>query len=859
MKKMLLLLLMLYSGVQAQTINLSDYAKKSDFDKLTNKVDRQQKTIDSLTAMLTGGVVKPPVVLKKCPKGPTIVEIRNVTSKGFEIQFDADSVFNMKYTVTGAKVYIDSIKPTRNTFAVIFPTQFPNGAYTFSIEGINCSGSNSRIFTIAGGVDPPSAADCKKQPTFKINGFTNQAATVQFDADGLKTLTLSLVQGTETIRTVTYNPDVNTLFFPFGKVIPAGNYKIKLTPVSCTADVTNQEFTIKSEDTGAVDPPVETDPGAADYKRITKGMEEHMSITRRTVGDLDYITDNTANPLQSGHKYHYIAGAQVITQSTPLKDYPFARNNGFRIVKFNKKDGVQSMNEWPGQNEDGNVPGGYYKNDAGQSFSFNSSAAVETGAFTGSQSGFKNHFPAGYNPALDMPQWLDLVPELKLPKGHFFVLSKGDWTVDQVLKKGITHIRHNEIPRLNGDETLALQLRMQGVTYNDVPISTQIFGGVPNNPSDAQVDAMIARHAYPDALWIGETQEQTHAIKPESRWLYKFNAGITANQKKNFIDKGIPALNCFNYFQFWPKSYHLGQVSADSSKAMFRYPLDLLPYSNFSPGAPLSSTTLIMEAVYLGAPDIQDVQPFDLAYKLSLIKHLGYESGAFSAGEHEWRPNNMYWVQYPEGKYFSKSKIALDPNTLITAAFFSQVYGKVFVLWGGIGKINAGKIVDDLTSEPTYWKPNGSDDLKGSTLNPDPNAGNYTRWVTSPDFPHSRRGGIGYFGYNGSSDIARFGLQVYADTWGQIPEDGSKNFLSYRLDGGEWINAVNEYVDEIVNARHGKRGIVHSIHKAGQIAWFYINPFADNLWHNLEVRFPNGRTVKNRVAGNGIHAKLESL
>ncbi|WP_254561804.1 hypothetical protein [Dyadobacter diqingensis] len=857
MKKLLLLLLMLYSGVQAQTINLSDYAKKSDFDKLTTKVDRQQKTIDSLIAILNG--VKPPVALKKCAKGPTIVEIKNVTSKGFDVQFDADSVFNMKYMVTGAKVYIDSIKPTKNTFAVIFPTQFPNGTYTFSIEGINCSGSNSRIFTIAGGVDPPSTADCKKQPTFKINGFTNEAATIQFDADGLKTLTLSLVQGTETIKTISYNPDVNTLFFPFGKVIPAGNYKIKLTPVSCTAEPRNQEFSIKNQDTGEVDPPIETDPGAADYKLITKGMRDHISITRRTVGDIDFITDNTANDLHENYQYRYIVGADIVLQPNPLKDYAVARNNGFRVVKFLSKVGISSINEWPGQGQDGSVPGGYYKNDAGQSFVYNASAGVESGFFGGSQSGFVNHIPANFNPGLQMPQWADISPEARLPKDRFFILSRGDWSIDQVTKKGITHVRHHEIPRPNGDETLAFQLRLQGKTYSDVPLSTTIFGGKPSDhPTPEEVQRMIDLHQYPDALHIGETMEQSHAIDPSKTWLKDFNEGFVSNQRKLFDSKGIKSLNCFNYFQFWPPSYHLGQVSAETSKRLFRLLPDEMPYSNFSPGAPLSTTNLIVEAVYLDAPDIQQKQPLDLAFKLMLFEHMGYDGGVFLAPEHEWRPNNFFENSYPEGKYFNQAKIPLDPNTIITSVFFSQVFGKVFVQWGGGAKINEGRIFNPLTPEPTYWLQNGSGEMKSSYRNPDPNAERYMQWIASPDFPYARRG-AGYYGYNAGADLCRFGLQVYLDTWGQIPEDGSVNFLTFRIDDGDWIKVANTYADDIIDAYVRKGGFVHSIHKGGKIAWYYINPYADNLWHNLEVRFPNGRTVKNRVAGNGIHAKIESL
>lgn len=803
------------------------------------------------------GIAKPPVKLEDCKPRPTISEITNISSIGLRFKFDAKGLTNFKYTITGAKVYVDSIKPTGNTVDVLFPSNFPNGNYTLAIIGLNCAGTDSRIFTIAGGLDPPSSKACKIQPTFKINGFTNQSATIQFNADGLTDLTLSLMLGDKTIKTTTYHPDVNTLFFPFGTIQPAGNYTIKLTPVSCTADyIPTQNFTIKKEDTGEVDPPIVVDPGGVNYSLITRGMPEHMRITRRTVGDIDYITDNTANDLWNNYEYRYVINADVVLTPTPLKDYPVARNNGFRVVKFNSKIGIGTINRWPGKSEDDN---GFYDKNAGQSFVYNASAAVTTGFYSGTQSGFVNHIPISFKPELQMPQWADISPEAKLPNGRFFVLGRSDWPIEQVMRKGVTHIRHHEIPRPNGDETLAFQMRLAGKTYSDVPQSATIFGGIPSsNPTSEEVQRMIDLHQVPDALHIGETMEQSHAINPGSHWLYDFNKGFVANQKKLFDDKGIKSLNCFNYFQFWPNSYHLGQVSADSSKAIFRLAPDKMPYSNFSPGAPLSTTNLIVEAVYLGPPDIQQNQPLDLAFKLMLFDHMGYTGGVFLAGEHEWRPNQFFENLYPEGRYYSQGKIPLDPNVVITSTFFSQVFGKVFVQWGGSGKVNAGRIFDIRTPEPTYWLQNGSTEFKGSYRNPDSNADNYSKWLTSPEFPYARLNGPGYYGYNAGTDLCRFGLQVYLDTWAKIPEDGSKNFLTYKIDGKE-IKAVNQFADDIINANSQNRGFVYSIHRSGKIAWFYLNPFADNKWHDLEVTFPNGRTVKTRVAGNGIHAKIESL
>lgn len=698
-----------------------------------------------------------------------------------------------------------------------------------------------------------------------FNGLVSSGGLYPFIIDFLKADGTAL-NNSNVPNTLTLNVAPTGNGFQLNIPISSGTYSIpgvkikiyNLNRSSCC--YTESSYTINNNEGGTIPPPIETDPGPVNFKLIVKGMDEHMRLTRRTDGDLDYITDNTANSLNSGYEYRYVIGAQVIKRSTPLNEYPVARNLGYRVLKFNTKIGLDTLNRWPGQGEPGD--GGYYDSNAGQGFVYNVSAAIESGVFSGSQSGFKNFVPANYNPGLAMPQWADIAPDLKLPSDHVFVLRRGDWSIAQVMAKGMTHISHFELPRPGGDESQAVAYKLQGITYNDVPNSFMIFGNpLPVNPTDQQVDAMIDRYNLTDAIWINETMEQEHALPPESGWLRRFYAGIRAIHQRLFTDKGLVSYICHNYFQFWPNTYHLGQVPASESKENFRRPLSELTHTNFSPGGSLSNTNLIVEAVYLGAPDLQQNKIYDLAYKLKLFKRMGYESGVFLAGEHEWRPNNMFLNEFPDGKYYSKGKMPLDPNTLMSCVIWSQIYAKVFVQWGGSGKVSA-RIFDRFTFEPTYWKANGSTEYKTSSANPNWNGGSngdVFPYQSHPDFPHMVSRGIGYYGYNGGVDLSRFALQMYAETWGQIDPSGTRRYLSFKLDDGPWIEALNLDEDDLINAATEKRGFVDSINKDGRIAWHYTNGYADNVWHTLAVRFPNGRVVTNRVAGNGTHIKIENL
>jgi len=839
--------------------SMSSIGQKINVDlTLPDSIAGKQWVIDQIRKAVSGE--QPSTGINPCKAGPELKGVFAVSTTGLNGEFHGENVVRIKWAIldaSGKEIRYGDVKPEDSKPRIQFEA-LPPGSYTLTFRGSSCS---SKIFTYPFTIPGETGSvlkDCEKKPSITSIIPGPEGATVVFDAKNLKALTLTLLSDPSTsITSASYNPESNTLYFKYGIQSP-GEYLIRLTPVSCKWDPFIQPFTIKENGTGVIVPPV-TDPPAGDptaynYSIVTKGHDNHLNLTVTKSGDVKLLNDLSHPPLPDGYEYRYLIGAELIKQSTPLKDYIFAGHNPLRVIKFQTKKGLETLNKWSDKPEEG----GYYDYLAGQSFYPNVTAGLQTGVFLGPQqkSGFLNHIPQSYNPDLQAPQWADIMPDLKLSKGRVFFLNRGEWSMEQVMKKGITHISHHQIPRPGGDESLAMQLKDQGITYNDVPTMISIFE-LGDNGVDKWVDGyntrywqkgvptkewaiqQAKRYTWVDNLWIGETMEGSVFMPAEKPFWFDFYKTIGEQQFAKFDSKGIRSYRCHNYFMFWPSAYHLGQSSRDALKALLRKAPADMPRTNFSPGGSLSSTNLIVEAVYLSAPDIQNGSVYDAIYKLNVFKALGYEGGIFPAGVHEWKPNNYVEYRYPDGKWYNNEKIPIDPNSLISYAYLSQVYGKVFVEWGGGAKISTKDFSQDWATGA--WYANGSNtptDIHG--------------------FPHKTGTNSYYFGYNASTDLSRFGLQLWADTWGKC-EDGETQYLEFRIDGGDWVKPQNAYADDIVDAYFEKRGVTYSIRKDGKIAWFYLNTFADNRMHTIDVVFPNGKIVSEKVAGNGIHTKIQYL
>ncbi|WP_149242597.1 hypothetical protein [Dyadobacter sp. 32] len=702
----------------------------------------------------------------------------------------------------------------------------------------------------------PGLAPCKEGPEIReVSNVTSTSLSALFHGVDITSIRWKITSETDEneLRSGVISPTSNTPGITFAPLAP-GKYLLRFSGGNCKSAVTLKPFafTIKSETSippvieGPGVPGVVTpEPSSVTPAWITRGMPWHLNVEFSGNSGNWHISDSGKEKPDDGYEFRYIVNGELLTQTDALKNYKYESNGPIRILKFQTKPGLETLNKW--SDSENNY---YYSTTAGRPFSHNVTAALYTGVFKGGELGnFSNPIPSGYNTTLKNTQWADIV-KFKLPKGHVFHVNKGDAeTFQQQFAAGLTHASHYQLPWDNLDSVRLL--KKAGLTYNSVPRPEGFLGlnkvGAddwskgynkawwPKGPLDAQAATAKAAVVDLDAVWIGETLEgDSYMPQNEDMWRH-FYRQLRKRYEFEYGKKGIPYYICHNYFQLGMPGLN---GNPEEEKALFRTPEKNQTLKVFLPGGTLADNNLIVTAVYLSAPDLQLRTLYNVIYEMALVKTLKMEGGIFLAGVHEWKPNNYLQVNYPEGDFYYGQKIPLDPNIIIGAAFLSQVYGKVYVDWGDTGKSSTNKIDYNPPWSDGLWFPNGA---------------------TSPasNFPYFASSGPRKGAYSGSTDLSAFGVNLFAKTFG-IVENGESRYLRFRIDGGAWITpGSQQYADEVVDAFHQKRGFVYSRTREGRTAWFYLNAYADNLAHKLDVVLPDGRTVTETVSSAGVHAKLQ--
>ncbi|SDG72188.1 hypothetical protein SAMN04487996_12273 [Dyadobacter soli] len=717
---------------------------------------------------------------------------------------------------------------------------------------------------------PPSKKACPQGPEIRrIFEVANTGASVEFHGEGVDTLQYELWSGATRIKTDLIAPKraIVEIAYP---AQPDGTYQLVIRGQSCKSkEDSKKDFPIARSSGGVVDPTPEEPtggvitPGVFPLIGMTRGYDEHLNLVFRDSANVrlatDIAPDNRQDP--DRYMYRYMINGDKLDLNSRLKNYVVAGNNPLRVLvgKLKKEYSAEGFNKWAGTPEE--YKSDWFKIDAGESFSGGLSYAFQTYVAKGAQdaAGFLNHIPQNYDPSDQQVSWAEIGEDIKLPNGHFWAADWKPWGVDRVFAKGVTHLPHHSLPWNDADSNQQVRLlKFAGKTFSNFQRIEGVFGRLnngstelwPNGTSKAvwpTADGLPVDEAREwawktdasDAIWLSEMSENVGWQPAGSPMFGAFYPELRKRYEQDFGSRGIHYEICHNYFWQGGESLVFNQ-SAEYYKKLFRTEPKDLPSTEYSPGGTLSATTMIVEAVYLRAPDQVLRQPIELAFRLEYFKHMGYHAGVALFGQGETRPNNRYRIDFPDGTYFKEDKFPLDPNVHIASAFFSQVYGNFYAEWGGFGKANQ-KLFDGRPGQGLVgeWYPKGSSEARNNEFN--------KYWPGSGDI---------YHGFTGSADLSYFGIRLYAKTFGQT-DGGDRAYLRHRIDGGEWITPSNFKADELVDAYKQQRGFVYSQTLAGKTGWFYHNSFADNNWHTLDVQLPNGQIVSQKVAGNGIHAKLQ--
>lgn len=356
MKKLLLLLLLVSAGVQAQLVIGNDTIATQSWVRKT----------------FGGGVIDPGI--EDCDKHPTIYKIFDVTATSAKVQFDAKGLteFQLSFqTTAGKEISFQRYKdPAGNTVTLNFTKQ-AIGDYQIELIPISCKSAKAndiKSFRLTdGGVSPP-VGECKPFKIDAVKYITNSGASFVFDAEKLTDFIVTLLSpaGT-TIKSIPYHPEGNELYFPFNVgnnlIVPAGEYQFRLTPVSCTGQPVYFKFTVKNEDSGGVVVPPSRDASLLGSYKANAGGREFTFLANEkfklsfnadgTISDATPGLDKSGSINQiDGKNVFYMIGYSVFgdTKADYKKSYNKFQNiklpDGIYVVKQIITSGFNNIDDF---------------------------------------------------------------------------------------------------------------------------------------------------------------------------------------------------------------------------------------------------------------------------------------------------------------------------------------------------------------------------------------------------------------------------------------------------------------------------------------------------------------------------------
>lgn len=551
------------------------------------------------------------------------------------------------------------------------------------------------------------------------------------------------------------------------------------------------------------------------------------------------ITDRSTHPLRDGYEFWYLINNDLVKTNAPLNNYHYESDAPIRVHKQIFRIGTPVMAWWVfnGWKEgDWGSPDASYVIDradiGGASyFMFKESHPLKAKP---RELNWMNPIPPFWKPALTST-WPVVSPEFSLPKRKMYVHTpkvEGQ-TIKQTMTRGVTHYSH----RWQNDEPDLPKDRL----YNDVPRPENFFDlhneEPPGNLTE-DVARQRGREVFLPHLWIGETIEGRCYMEPgHANWGYFYDEVVKRMEARKAQD-GMPYYIAHNYYSIMGS---LSFVNQKGSDLMFVYDQPVDEWAQrILPDTLRRYCNLHVQGWYKSYPDDRNFV-YQQLFQMEAATGLGLTSGIFLFPVHEYLPgfSNLIELEKPAGRFTGSDKAPLSPSELIMAPFLAFEYGDIYVVWD------------------TDYKRSGDP----SNIHKNPIKGESDWWEPEeggrPTYPYTSGSGQGFPATYAqwTYDMTHWGVLLYQRT--KAAFDGKRQYAPFRIDKGPWIEPQSNGSD-ILHAWDAERGIASIRIKGKNACIWYLNPYADNRQHTIEIRHPTKRnlTWKGTVAGDGIHVAM---
>lgn len=251
MKKLFLLLLIALNVSGQVTVQLPNGGKAAteEYVKTYFSTWLQRVTIPNPG---TNPPVDPDPTTQPCSAGPVVSTVSNVTKNSLRATLTGTGITTINWFVFNVTAPGLNLKSGSTSYASTlnlgWTGDLPPGEYGLRVQAINCTGSNSKAFTIPNTTTPPA---CSSGPI--VGNITSATrTTLSFTWSGLNVpeVVWNIRQNNSNIRSGSFVPGSSQNASISFIQIPYGTYELQLIGITCPTIQPGVSFTLSDPGTG---------------------------------------------------------------------------------------------------------------------------------------------------------------------------------------------------------------------------------------------------------------------------------------------------------------------------------------------------------------------------------------------------------------------------------------------------------------------------------------------------------------------------------------------------------------------------------------------------------------------------------